>query len=114
MNNLKVSIFNSINSSLQQKNSFKGDSREEKREEYRKYLEKYNYIDSKTRDLFYLSNLLLFASLGLNINNIDFSKKLKTSEKLGIGTLVACGITIIANCIKRYKLSKEYDKEINK
>ena len=114
MNNLKISIFNSINSSLQQKNSFKGNLREEKREEYRKYLEKYNYIDSKTRDLFYLSNLLLFTSLFLNVHNIDFSKKLKVSEKFGIGTLVACGITIIANCIKRYKLSKEYHKEMNK
>ena len=80
-----------------------------KREEY---IEKYNYINAKTENLSDLSTSFLILALFCNVHNINFKKKLNTAEKIGIGALIASGITITANCIKRYKLSKEYDKEI--
>ena len=76
------------------------------------YLKKYNYLDAKTKDLQDLSLTLFIISLCLDITNIDLSKKLSNKQKLGCLAGLGCIATIIATCIKKEKLSKQYDKEI--
>lgn len=106
------SLFQNPNSGIH--SSFKSKATNKKREEYQRYIEKQNYITSKTRELDDLSMMLLLVSFLLKAQDIDLSKKLKTKEWLAIGALGGSIAMMITSSVKHSKLSKEYDKEMNK
>lgn len=82
-----------------------------KQDKINKSLEKQAFINSKTsaNDNFALG--LLVLSLFLNVHNINFSKKISTSQKLGLGTFALSTALFVHNCIKKYNLSKQFEKE---
>ena len=82
-------------------------------DKYRKYLEKKDYIDKKVETLEILSTIAFIGALLTGAMNIDFSKKLKTIEKISIGLITSACVLLGAKWIKQCQLSKQYDKENN-
>lgn len=97
-----------INNQLFSQNNLNINNRQDK---YQKYLDKYNYLEAKTKDYQDLSLVLLIASFFLGVHNIDFAKQLNFKQKLSCVTMLGSIGSFIATCIKKQQLSKEYDLE---
>lgn len=89
-------------------------TKEERKIEYQKYLEKYNYINSKTKYLDNTALILFITSFFLKAQDIDLAKKLTTKQWFAAGALFSGIALMVISAIEQYKLSKEYNKEINK
>lgn len=106
-NKLKVKLANSID----RNNCFYFSSNQLQKNKYQKQIEKYNYISSQTQGVESLGTVSLFTALLLGAQNADLSKKLPRAQKIGIAALLLSFGSLIVSSIKKYKLSKEYDKE---
>lgn len=101
-----VSTFNSYG-------SFKSKSKEERIEEHQRKLEKMDYIDKQKpiQNLNELSTLALTGALFAIVASMDFSKKLRAPEIIGLGCMALAFLLDIVAGVKRYQLSKQYDRE---
>ena len=82
-------------------------------EEYKQYLEKFNYLEAKTKNYDDVMTAFLISALFLGAQNIDLSKKLTTIQKIGLAcTGVTCA-AFLGKVIKKMQLSKKYAREHN-
>ena len=53
----------------------------------------------------------LLLALSLGTQSMDLSKKLSRPQKIGVGSLLLSVGCLITSAIKKYQLSKEYERE---
>ena len=96
------------------KTSFKSKNKEEKKKQFEYLQKKRDYLDSKTEGLTGLSLLALVISIPLHGFKAGLKEKMTTKEKWGAGLiLLSLALSLIAD-FKKIKLSREYDKKMNK
>lgn len=104
---LKIGIKNNTreNNNL----TFKSDKFQKNK--YQRQMEKYDYLRTQTQGLEALETLSLFTAILLGEQNADLSKKLPRAQKIGIAALLLSFGCFVISSIKKFKLSKKYDKE---
>lgn len=101
---MKISAINNLNDKYRYKTNFSAQNKQKHDEA----IKKRNYIEAKTKTLddFCTGTLLIALLAGsFDVDILDKNKK-----HLATGFALISGVAFIINCIRKIKLSKEYDK----
>lgn len=76
-------------------------------------ISKREYVNSKTKNLDSICDVMCLGALATGLLNTDETGKLLKPSKWCKGLVISAAVLFAIKCIKQITLSKEYEKEIH-